>query len=110
MYDPFPSMSKVYSLVLQEESPKNIGHGSSASTQSNAMAMYTNSKRNSNWNKGNAKKDKPFCTHCNMQGHTIEKCYKLHGYPPGYKPKGKAGANANVIKFLAILLMVQSMP
>jgi len=30
-----------------------------------------------------------------MQGHTIEKCYKLHGYPLGYKPKGKPGANAN---------------
>ena len=96
MYDPFPSMSKVYSLVLQEESHKNIGHGSSASSQSDVMAMYTNSKGNSNWNKGNAKKDKPFCIHCDMQRHTIEKCYKLHGYPPGYKPKGKAGANANV--------------
>jgi len=83
-------------LVLQEESQKNIGHGSSASLQFDAMAMYTNSKGNFNWNKGNAKKDKHFCIHCNMQGHTIEKCYKLHGYPPSYKPKGKAGANANV--------------
>ena len=96
MYDPFPSMSKVYSLVLHEESHKNIGHGSSASSQFDAMAIYTNSKGNSNWNKGNAKKDKPFCTHCNLQGHIIEKCYKLHGYPPGYKPRGKARANANV--------------
>ena len=93
MYDPFPSMSKVYSLVLQEESHKNIGHGNSTASQSNSMAMFTNSKGNSNWNKGNAKKDKPYCTHCNMQGHTIEKCYKLHGYPPGYKPRGKANVN-----------------
>ena len=96
MYDPFPSMSKVYSLVLHEESHKNIGHGSSASSQFDAMTIYTNSKGNFNWKKGNAKKDKPFCTHCNMQGHIIEKCYKLHGYPPGYKPRGKARANANV--------------
>ena len=28
-----------------------------------------------------------------MLGHTIDKCYKLHGYPPGYKPKGKSNAN-----------------
>ena len=90
MHDHFPSMSKVYSLVLQEESHKNIGQGNSTSSQSDAMAMYTNFKGNSNWNKGNGKKDKPFCTHYNMQGHTIEKCYKLHGYPPGYKPKRKA--------------------
>ena len=27
MMDPFPSMSKVYSLILQEESHKNVGHG-----------------------------------------------------------------------------------
>ena len=32
------------------------------------------------------KKDRPFCTHCNILGHIIEKCYKIHGYPPGYIP------------------------
>jgi len=32
MSDPFPSTSKVYSLVLQEESHKSIGHGGSCST------------------------------------------------------------------------------
>ena len=57
------------------------------------MAMFTNSKGNSNWNKGNAKNEKPYCTHCNMQGHTIEKCYKLHGYPLGYKLRGKTNVN-----------------
>ena len=24
-----------------------------------------------------------------MLGHTVDKCYKIHGNPPGYKPKGK---------------------
>lgn len=28
-------------------------------------------------------------------GHVIDKCYKLHGYPPGYKFKGKGQAFAN---------------
>ena len=32
-----------------------------------------------------------------MTGHTVEKCYKLHGYPLGYKPKGKSNANANQV-------------
>ncbi|KAA8532313.1 hypothetical protein F0562_032346 [Nyssa sinensis] len=27
----------------------------------------------------------PVCTHCAMTGHTAERCYKLHGYPPGHK-------------------------
>ena len=96
MSNPFPSMSKVYSLVLQEESHKNIGHGGSGSSQSDTMAMYANSKGNSKWN---GKREGPFCTHYNMPGHTIEKCYKLHGYPPGYKPKGKPIANANQASF-----------
>ena len=63
--------------------------------------MYANSKNNSggssSWNKGNGKKERPFCTHCNMSGYTIEKCYKLHGYLPGYKPKGKNNASANQV-------------
>ncbi|XP_019085232.1 PREDICTED: uncharacterized protein LOC109126295 [Camelina sativa] len=28
---------------------------------------------------------KPVCTHCGHLGHTIQKCYRLHGFPPGYK-------------------------
>ena len=30
-------------------------------------------------------KDRPICTHCGVAGHTIDKCYKLHGYPLGFK-------------------------
>ena len=97
MSDPFPSMSKVYWLVLQEESHKNIGHRGSCLSQLDAVAMYANSKGNSNWNKGNGKKERPFCTHYNMLGHTIEKCYKLRGYPPSYKPKGKSTINENQV-------------
>ncbi|KAL5560246.1 hypothetical protein UlMin_036457 [Ulmus minor] len=31
--------------------------------------------------------EKPTCTHCGYIGHTIDKCYKLHGYPPGFRFK-----------------------
>ena len=97
MSDPFPSVSKVYRLVLQEESHKNNGHKGSCSSQPDAVAIYANSKGNSSWNKGNGKKEMLFFTHYNMLGHTIEKCYKLHGYPPGYKPKGKSTINENQV-------------
>lgn len=33
------------------------------------------------------KKDRPFCTHCNYHGHSNDKCYKIHGYLPGYKQR-----------------------
>ena len=31
-------------------------------------------------------------THCGAMGHVVDKCYKLHGYPPSYKFKNKASS------------------
>lgn len=36
-----------------------------------------------------AQKERPFCTKCQINGHTLDTCYRIHGYPPGYKPKHK---------------------
>ena len=94
MLKPFPSVSKVHALVLQEESHKGIGHSSAFTPKPDLVAMYANTKGNFG-SKGGPKKERPLCTHCNMLGHTVDKCYKLHGYPPGYKHKGKPNSNAN---------------
>nr|XP_023901990.1 uncharacterized protein LOC112013839 [Quercus suber] len=64
--------------------------------------MYANTRGYSS-SKGGPKKERPLCTHCNMLGHTVDKCYKLHGYPPGYKHKGKPNSNANQCKQLLAL-------
>ncbi|KAL3849373.1 hypothetical protein ACJIZ3_011255 [Penstemon smallii] len=32
------------------------------------------------------RKDRPFCLHCNLAGHTKDTCYKLHGYPLATDP------------------------
>jgi hypothetical protein len=34
-------------------------------------------------------KEKIICYHCGHEGHKIEKCFKLHGFAPGWK-KGKS--------------------
>ncbi|KAL4363042.1 hypothetical protein GQ457_04G026360 [Hibiscus cannabinus] len=34
-----------------------------------------------------SKKSRPQCNYCGLLGHTKDKCYKLHGYPPGYKTR-----------------------
>ena len=26
-----------------------------------------------------------YCAHCKMAGHSTQRCYKIHGYPPGHK-------------------------
>ncbi|KAL5750253.1 hypothetical protein ACOSP7_024856 [Xanthoceras sorbifolium] len=43
---------------------------------------------NSRGSKGQ-KKERPSCSHCKFLGHTIDRCFKIHGYSPGYKRKTK---------------------
>ena len=40
-------------------------------------------------NSGRKGKDRLVCTHCGKTGHTVDKCYKLHGFPPRFKFKNK---------------------
>ena len=43
------------------------------------------------------RKDKPICSHYGFKGHVMEKCYKLHGYPPSFQKKSKSIAVANQV-------------
>ena len=63
--------------------------------------------------KGNGGKGRPICSHCEKVGHVMEKCYKLVGFPLGYKQKGKVsmanqviveGDQAQLISLLRLLL------
>ena len=58
------------------------------------MAFAVKNEQNNrpyNSNRGPKKENnRPFCTHCNYHGYTIEKCYKIHGYPPSFRQKSKS--------------------
>ena len=85
--DPFPSVTKVFSLVVQEEKQKEVGASTSAHEVSHAFALKPSSvARNHPTNrfKGSSK-NRPLCAHCGMLDHTQDRCFKLHGYPPNYK-------------------------
>lgn len=69
LMDPLPSINRAFSLVLQDESLRSIGSNAISSEQPN-------------------RRERPVCSHCSVSGHVAEKCYKLHGYPPGYKLNG----------------------
>lgn len=45
------------------------------------------------------KGDRPLCTHCGLQGHTVDRCYKLHGYPLGYRMQRSSPKTENVSSF-----------
>jgi len=36
-------------------------------------------------------KDWPICSHCGLRGHTIDYCYRVHGFPPWYRNGGREG-------------------
>ncbi|XP_062099685.1 uncharacterized protein LOC133805519 [Humulus lupulus] len=99
LMDPLLELNRVFLLVTQEENQR----GPIASDLNPSMAFALQNDKSSSHRSDSAasnhcppRKNRSFCTHCNVLGHTIEKCYKLHGYPPGYnKSKTPKEAAAN---------------
>lgn len=94
MIEPKPSISKVFNLISQEERQRYMKTSNPASaiifqtSQTSPspepfIAAYVNGYKQKN--------NRPICSHCGLAGHTINKCYKLHGYPQGYKIPNHTG-------------------
>ncbi|KAF8398706.1 hypothetical protein HHK36_014563 [Tetracentron sinense] len=95
--DPLPQINKVLASIIQEERQRSLSPLVNQVIEPVAFASKLENGRNfGNSNnstfKNGLKKDKPTCTFCHLQGHVVDKYYKLHGYPPGYKSKGKNGS------------------
>ncbi|KAL6312522.1 hypothetical protein AAG906_021215 [Vitis piasezkii] len=108
MMDPLPAINKVFSLVIQEERHRTVGYSYSGSHNSDPMTFGSNSNAPAGSSGGSkTRRDRITCSYCGFQGHTKDKCYKLVGYPPGWKFKNK-GPNsslmANNSKSLTLLL------
>lgn len=90
-----PSIQRVFSIVAQEVEQRAIILPSPPISATTLLAKASSGKV-SNRNSGNSskKKERLVCTHCNIQGHTVDRCYKLHGFPPNYRnqksPLGKS--------------------
>ncbi|XP_019153455.1 PREDICTED: uncharacterized protein LOC109149920 [Ipomoea nil] len=93
-----PKVGRVFSLVQQQEREAfhgNTGLGRIEDNSSMVLAagppvssgMSFQRKFNSSNNK------KVVCSFCGYTGHTVEKCYRIHGYPPGFKSRGKQNSN-----------------
>ena len=100
MMKPLPSLGQTYSLLTQEERQRQVKSAThflsdtassfSAGTQKSAPQTQFSQKRFEG-----RKSSSYFCDHCKKQGHTIDKCYKLHGYPSRQQIKPKGGRYAN---------------
>lgn len=86
LMDLLPPISKIFNLIVQEERQRNIrrdGH-------TKVMACASSDPSVADALGQGKPKTRPVCSHCRLSGHTVDRCYKLHGYPPGFKPKTKA--------------------
>ena len=98
------SIDKAFSLVIQEERQRCLGFTVAPSIESTALAVKNQGfnqgnsfpGNNSKNIKGNNAKGRQVCSHCGKLGHVMEKCYKLVGFPPSYKQKGRV-AMANQV-------------
>ncbi|XP_058766345.1 uncharacterized protein LOC131639923 [Vicia villosa] len=81
---------------MQEEKQRVVNAITSNNSENLAYAVAESNGSKSK----NGRRDRPLCSHCNVLGHTKDKCFKLHGYPPGFK-KGKvftpSQPNANAV-------------
>ena len=108
LIEPLPNINKVFSLIQQQEQHHQLTNNT-LSCQSMALASkFVNTHfKTINKNFTSHRKERSYCqhchtqthlkiaikgniellvcSHCNVSGHMVEKCYKLHGYPSGYK-------------------------
>ena len=107
--DPLPSVKTAFSVVSGEESHRNFSSGASTvkpNASTFASKNFDNKKRfnnnnhnnkcssNTSGNNSNNRGPNPNlkCSNCNKIGHTVDRCFKLVGYPLGYV---KRNFNAN---------------
>ncbi|XP_047942849.1 uncharacterized protein LOC125189631 [Salvia hispanica] len=91
---PLPSLSKVFALVIQEERQRHIdgtSFSSHISTPAHVVPVPSEqpfANATSSYGRG---MNKFHCSHCGKTNHPLEKCFLLHGFPPGFgKGRGKA--------------------
>ena len=78
LMDPIPSLSKVYSLLIQDETQRSVPNASVTKVDSTVLdAKMPNDHHGTNLastSSGGKGKDKPICTHCGKTGHRVDKC------------------------------------
>ncbi|GKB16801.1 ribonuclease H-like domain-containing protein [Tanacetum coccineum] len=92
--DPIPDVKTAFSIISREESYK----GSSSGNKAQAFVFAAKVHNNNNYKKNlSAKNPNLVCTNpnCGLTCHTIEKCYKIVGYPRHIKKKWANNGNNN---------------
>ena len=92
MMTPFPSMSQVYYLLVQEERQRQVKNEHHFLSDDASFSAST-TKPSPIPKRPDSRRSALFCDHYKKPGHTIERCYKIHGYPSKPQDKGRGGYN-----------------
>ncbi|KAG8373898.1 hypothetical protein BUALT_Bualt11G0073100 [Buddleja alternifolia] len=102
---PLPIVEDAYSMIQPEEKQMDISLFISLNEHSTMLMsgkgnnqqkkwIQTTPVQGNNWSQTHqSDKSSLYCEHCYRIGHVQEKCFKLHGFPANYKPKGKHNGN-----------------
>ncbi|XP_073304554.1 uncharacterized protein [Primulina huaijiensis] len=92
LLDPFLPINLVFSLIVQEERQRATGSQYAGNNSVGSMTFTVKGEQQqrpiNNRGRTPSLRERPFRTKCNIHGRTVDTCYKIHGYPPGYKLKG----------------------
>lgn len=87
MIKELPSLSEIYSILVQEKVHQGIGKVEDLETQEMSMAHKAEKRKfaDNRFRNSGSKRQATYDDHCKIQGHSMKKCWKLHGYPPSFK-------------------------
>ncbi|KAK2388029.1 putative mitochondrial protein [Trifolium repens] len=105
LMDPLPNISKVYSLLVQQERQTVIPLDDSkllaiSGNNGSAGRGYSNRGRGPSRggrNGGGRGKGNKLCTFCGQTNHNVDSCWKKHGYPPHMQNPQTNGAANNCV-------------
>ncbi|XP_070034904.1 uncharacterized protein [Nicotiana tomentosiformis] len=86
LMSPSPSVSRTYAMLIHEESQRKVCMSNTPMNEVSDSTALMSSRDNTQKFKryGNL-----YCEYYRTKGHTKDTCYKLVGYPPGFKGKRK---------------------
>ncbi|XP_073302959.1 uncharacterized protein [Primulina huaijiensis] len=101
LMNPLPDTRKVHALILQHEKQNEIvanrdTTGYNANFAQQKMQIHGRQVKETESYRSAAGDKRLKCSHCELDGHTVDRCFYIHGFPPGHryhgkhvKPKGK---------------------
>jgi len=112
-----PSLSEIYNMLDQDQSQRNVNSatksfvGASPSpsafqvSASNPASVCEGSVNATNFQQ----RPRHVCTHYGAIGHLKERCYRLHGYPPGWTGKKKSFSSSPLRVQMSHLWILQAL-